>query len=234
MTSLKNWCVVFDVDETLVQTHEMKSDEFDSQGLYTQFISQPEHVDFRQRLFFLRLNGLNDPRGERPENQMWGVVRPYARELLQFCFSYFKYVVIWSAGMKSYVHDICRHLFRDLPQPHLILTREDCTPYKTVQNELLYRKPLNTVLQRLNDTQMTMDHVLLLDDRDVTFVYDNKFNGVQIPSFDCGVTVDSFKAHDRCLADFVEWLLHPDVQQAKTVAVLNKDPTFIFNSKSIQ
>ena len=59
--------------------------------------------------------------------KMIGSKRPYVDRFLDYCFSKFDIVIIWSAGKENYVLPALRTLFKDKAyRPRYILTREDC------------------------------------------------------------------------------------------------------------
>ena len=132
-TKYTNKCLVLDIDETLVHT-------FDSFSLLKQLriFSDPANTDLRIRTYTLRLeNEQND------HFELFGVTRPYVEDFLSFCFKYFQSVIVWSAGQKTYVHDICKFLFRNLRQPDLIWTRNDCIITTDSNGEIInVEKPL--------------------------------------------------------------------------------------------
>ena len=108
----------------------------------------------RNRTYYFTLDDLERP-GIGTKNEFWGVVRPHVHEILIFCFSYFKLVIIVTAGLGPYAEAIVDHLFRDLPEPHAIFSRNDLD----VDEKGNYIKPL----ERLIDTDPALGKVCIIE-----------------------------------------------------------------------
>lgn len=210
--------IVLDLDETLVSTQE----EENMQDLFElKILADPRNMVLRSRTYHLMLDDMGVGReGSGTRNEMWGITRPYTHEFLLFCFSYFKNVVVWSAGQKDYVHALVDYLFKDFPQPHLILTRDDTkkgsdgNPYK----------PLRYVYERLPDANAT--NTLHLDDWDLTY-RDNKQNGVHIPKYSPDLNIKAMVKDDVALLQFMNWLQLPEVIASNDVRTLDKSKIFL-------
>ena len=86
-------------------------------------------------------------------------IRPYAKELLEFCRNYFQ-IAFWTSALPEYANAVINKLY---PQgkPLFIWTRERCTPRQDQQTFTeVYRKNLNKV-RRFG---FNLDQVILVDD----------------------------------------------------------------------
>src|SRR3989304_1474697 len=103
--------IVLDIDETLVHTFE-DHEIFNDSNL----------LELKRRIYHIEIIDIDRShvRGSGFVYQMSGIMRPYMKEFLEFCFKYFRFVTIWSAGTYSYVHSIVNEIFRDLPYPDVV------------------------------------------------------------------------------------------------------------------
>ena len=172
----------------------------------------------------MRLIDVSDVPGEGEITDLAGIYRPYLKEFLEFCFDYFKGVVIWSAGKRKYVHKMCEYMFPLKKQPLLIFTYDDCEgdedDYIVKPLEKLYKYP--KLKGKLNET-----NTFVLDDREETYSF-NKRNGILIPEFESDMSVEDICNHpDSELLKLMTWLNTQEVKDSKDVRKLNK--TNIFN-----
>lgn len=187
--------LVLDIDETLVHTFETLQLLYD-----LRIMDDPQYVGLRRRIYTLDISDVGGPRGGGSVIQMWGIRRPHLREFLIFAFSYFKRVIIWSAGKYEYVHSIVKKIFRDLPQPDAIYTRDDCEIVGANHTKPLLKIGLN------------LDSSIIVDDKTYTFI-PNKDNGVLIPPFNpelpsgSVVSISKIQADDISLLQLKEWLI---------------------------
>ena len=223
--SLTDYCIVLDMDETLVHTHE------DNDGLDTlddlDILRDPELDDLRQRTYVINFTQESD--GISFPYTMWGTTRPYLKEFLSFCFSFFKLVVIWSAGKTGYVKAIVDYMFRDLEAPHIVYTDVKCV---TIRDEEKGRdimvKPLAKLIQEEPQLEryMTLDKTLIVDDRWSTFRNINDDNGILIPPYEPESTIEDLREPDDTLLRLMYWLTSPGVVEAKDVRRLDKTHVF--------
>src|SRR5204863_1613896 len=132
------------------------------------------------RIYYINIEDLEGP-GCGTSHGYWGVIRPKVKEFLIFCFKYFRYVIVWSAGKRFYVEAIVDHLFKDLPKPHYVFSWDDTV----FRNKVTY-KPLTKIYEAMSKKYgnhlMNEATTLALDDTDTTFS-ENIENGIQIPAY---------------------------------------------------
>ncbi len=204
-------CIVLDLDLTLVHTQEDM-----------QYVSQCNSSKKDE----LVASGYNlrfpDPQGSDYKYSMIGMLRPGAREFIDFCFSYFSVVVVWSAGKKEYVYDLVDELFRD-KKPHIVLTYDDID---FLDDRVLKRlSKLHAMLPR----RIRRDNTLALDDNPDTF-RDNVDNAVLIPPFEANLVGNSrsvfYSQSDNHLERFTNWLKDPSISSCTDVSILDKEKIF--------
>ena len=216
-TPKTNKAIILDLDETLVSTQ----DEEHMQELFRlKILTDARVIKLRNRTFHLQLDDLENP-GSGTRSDMWGITRPYTHEFLLFCFSYFKYVIVWSAGLRDYVYALVDYLFQDLPQPYMIFTRDDT---KMGEDGNRY-KPLSLIISQDKNKELSLNNMLALDDWSLTY-RDNRKNGVHIPKYKPDMNITSMMKDEQSLLEFQDWLLRPEVIAAKDVRKLNKEGIF--------
>lgn len=221
--SITNKCIVLDLDQTLIATQ----DEVSSLKKLM-ILSDPNLISLRRRTYYITLEDLEKP-GVGSKYDFWGVTRPHIEEFLIFCFSYFKLVIVWSAGKRLYVEAIVDHIFKDLPKPHFVFTYDDIT----FSEDGNVCKPLTKIINS-NDIlrkHMSLENTLALDDNSMTF-RQNPGNGVLLPAYDPSLNIDSFSRDDPTLLQFKQWLLQPEVINSTDVTTLNKDNIFTTSLQS--
>lgn len=207
--------IVLDLDETLVHTQET-----DVKSI-SKMLMDPNYMALRHRIYILDLNDIGQRRGTGTAVRMWGVTRPHVEEFLAFCFAYFKRVIVWSAGMKEYVDEVVRFLFRDLPMPDVVYARDKCTNI-----DGLLEKPLQKMIDSEPQLTITLTSTFALDDRKSTFERFNPFNGILIPRYEPGIDAKSMLEDETALVNLQEWLEKPEVIEASDVRSLNKSRIF--------
>lgn len=156
--------IILDLDETLVYSHA-EITEFEKLGVF-----KNSNINMiRDRLYTIKF---------KDGDVVWGVTRPHLEEFLVFCFSYFKKVIVWSAGIEEYVKKVCKFIFKDLPQPDLILTKNDCIQVGGIAKI----KPLKKIIKSESWLGLTMDNTYFIDDQSYTFS-ENQSNAIHIPGF---------------------------------------------------
>lgn len=208
--------IVLDLDRTLIATQDVKS------PLHDMLKNSILYYPIRTRVYEIDVCDLDKKsirkRGLGTSCKMWGLARPHYQEFLKFCFKYFKYVVVWSAGRAPYVEEIVNFLFRGLPYPHAVLTYDNLLvdgKYYTVKN-------LNKVAELLN---IDMKTILALDDNEDTFTANPK-NGILIPPYNDNMTQNEVKEKDEALLQLKKWLKTKEVIETNDVKNLNKDHIF--------
>nr|QBK93071.1 MAG: ctd-like (NLI interacting factor-like) phosphatase [Pithovirus LCPAC403] len=203
--------IVLDIDETALNTKNCKNG-YINMKLFT----GKESLSYRDRVYRFVLEDYDDV-GSGKNEQCWGIERPYIHEFIAFCFNYFKYVVVWSAGQRSYVHTVVDILFRHHQRPHLILTYDDLV---VINGEKT--KPLSLV-SRL--TGVSLSKIWLLDDRAENFI-DNPQNGILILEYNPPGTHESFIKDDQALPSLMKWLNRPEVMKAEDIKTLDTSNIF--------
>lgn len=158
-------------------------------------------------------------------HNIYGVIRPHCIEFLNFCNTYFKRVIVYTAGTYEYGHAITSELFSrttDRYHPDYILTRSECLfidpsrfPLKNV------RKPLPLVIPDYDETKC-----VLVDDR-ISNIRFNPRNGIIIPPYNPNTRAEAIS--DRCLVTLINWfsqskILHiEDIRDAEKMSIFELD-----------
>lgn len=201
--------IVLDLDETLVHTFT-DIEQAIEYGIFT----DPE---LRSRSYYIELTDVSIEKGTGEKTRLWGVVRPYTKEFLSFCFTYFRVVGVWSAGKKDYVEAIVELLFRDLSPPNFVYTFDDC--YKEGLN---YTKPLEKLYRETNiGVFVPQSKILCLDDRDDVCRH-NIHNAIIIPPYN-PKNLEEIKGDDDALKNLMIWLSRSDIRYADDVRSVRKD-----------
>jgi hypothetical protein len=214
--SLTGRCVIFDMDETLVHTDDT------GEELRNQIVHDPRLMPLRRRLYNLRAD-LSERKGDGKIAGFWGIQRPHLKEFLIFCFSYFRVVAIWSAGVRPYVEGVIDEIFRDLPQPHLIYARENCDMIDGIFTKPIVKMMDDPVVKGI----MHEDNTFIVDDRRTSLML-NPTNGILIPPFSPPPTLEGLSTEDIAFLQFKYWLLLPKVKEAADVRTLGTDKGGIF------
>lgn len=216
--------IVLDIDATLVHTHG-DNEEFSILNIY----GDKDKIKLRRKLYTMKIIDVVSPYGAGETTVLSGIYRPYLREFLDFCFSYFDKIIIWSAGQKKYVEKMCEIMFPlQHQQPFIIYTYDDCIVGK---GDYL-KKPLENIYKDPRTKGLMNDkNTFVLDDRDDTFSMNDK-NGIQIPEFESDMTAEDISEHpDNAFLKLIAWLSRKQVRECKDVRKLKKDNIF---STSIQ
>lgn len=161
------------------------------------------------------------------DGECFVVKRPYLDEFINFIFRYFEHVIVWSAGRYDYVHKICEVLFNYRHRkPDAILTGDDIEVRSPAPGD--YHKPLSTVIAKYPHL-CRLESTLFLDNVADNFLA-NPDNGMTIPDF--YPTTDPF-AQDDHLLRVMEWLMLPEVLNAKDVRQCDKWNIFRHPPKNV-
>lgn len=198
--------IVFDMDETLVHTF----DDPASLGALRLF-SAPRFLALRPRLYVV-MDGI------------WGVTRPHLEEMMRACFEEFSTVTVWSAGEADYVAAVTRRIFRGLPRPDLVMTRDDCTTGEEgdAAADDIYKKPLRVAreyyeqLGRL-DVWMDASNTLIVEDRPSAISSEDRFNSVLVPPYTPEPTGAAMLRDDLALKALAGWVSQDSFRQAADV-----------------
>ena len=117
---LTDKCIVLDLDETLVHSNSQPDINLLKE---LKLITDPQNMDLRNRVYKITMDDVVSKRGAGDKTEMWGIFRPGVRQFLIDCFTYFKIVIVWSAGRRNYVHTIVDKLFDGLKRRFREITR---------------------------------------------------------------------------------------------------------------
>jgi hypothetical protein len=197
--------IILDLDESLVHSFEGTA-SLGALGLF----GSPRHVALRRRIYVLK-------------DDIWGITRPHLDSFVEACFSHFATVTVWSAGEESYVHEVVKRVFRNLPKPDLVMTRNDCVDIATGDYPL-YAKPLriareyqDALLRR--DAVMTEANTLILEDRYSAVLPEDRLNALFVPPYEPEARLPAFLRDDPALETLAGWFKTavfrdtPDVRQ---------------------
>lgn len=212
--TITDMTVVLDLDETAVHT-------FKSLDSYKQ-LGIDKHPDLRSRTYQLTMNDVVTPHGLGQVTKMWGIKRPHINEFLIFCFSYFRVVIVWSAGKYKYVHSVVDSLFGDIIPPHLIFTWDDCLKVDGICDKDLTKIYNHPELGKYARPENT----LIIDDKEYSFDRGSPYNGILIPQYKPNLRLESLRADDIALLQLQSWLQTPEVINSKDVRLLNKVKIF--------
>lgn len=225
--SITNFCIVLDIDSTLVNTFEYSDvPTIKSLGI----LENPKLMALRSRIYRMGLEDVLEKKGKGTFLELWGIMRPHLKEFLIFCLSYFKIVVIWSAGRPQYVKDVSEIMFRDVGDPNVVYTSDECVEhveYIGDEKIVTMRKPLSKLY---NDPKLKgmlkPENTFIIDDRIYSFAEDPE-NGILIPPYNPDVTVESMLTDDQALLQLMFWFSKPEVKNSDDVRKLSKREIFL-------
>lgn len=216
-TTISEHSIVLDLDHTLIATHDN-----DKKELQNIILSNIIYYPIRNRLYYINASDMDENHLTKPglgtNCFLWGIARPYYREFLQFCFQYFKYVIVWSAGKESYVQQIVKFLFKGLPNPHAIFTYNDLL----VNGTYNVVKPLSYITAKL---PVTLEHLFVLDDNSKTFK-ENPDNGILITPYSEYSDANELNKTDDYLLQLTTWFMQKEVIFSHDIKILNKEHIF--------
>lgn len=211
--------IVLDIDATLVHTHG-HFEKFTMLDIY----SDVEKIKYRKRLYHMKLYDVENS-GDGSLLKYGGIYRPYLREFLDYCFDNFENVVIWSAGKKKYVEEMCSILFPLREQtPLLIYTYDDCDTSNGDEN---IKKPLSKLFKdkRCNG-KLNEKNTIMIDDRD-DVVDQNPKNAIIIPIFESDMSIEDIENHDDiCLIKLMAWFSLVKFKNCNDVRKIKKSDIF--------
>ena len=217
--SFSNKCLILDLDETCFHTYKYMSQLKD-----LNILNDPKYMDLRKRVYILNMKDING-NGDGTNHQLWGIMRPGLRSFLKFCLNYFNKVIVWSAGVKSYVEAAVEYIFRGLPKPFAVFSRRDCLNEGT--NEYpMYTKPIYHLIEKnpYLSEYINMKNTYIIDDR-VDYVKHNYTNGIIIPPYNPSLNIESMRSEDYALANIMKWLLQN--KNTNDVKLTRKNDIFI-------
>jgi len=208
--------IVLDLDNTLICSFDEKN-MHDNDYYYNIDDFNLFHTDSYDHSYCMFSNGYI----------LWGVKRPNLIIFLDFIFKYFENIIVWSAGEKTYVDQICKYIFQDngFPCPKIIWARDKCE-----KQGKYYHKPLRKLIEYTNSVnspvKLDINKMIILDDRTYTF-FDNVNNGILIPAYSPKIEIDSIFNNDNSLLQFCNWCLTPNVINATSLIEISKTNIFI-------
>lgn len=232
-SSLTGKVLVLDLDETIIHS-------------FSDYGELAKTLGTHPRVKYFSQNDLDSTRqGNGYSATMSVFVRPGLCDFLRFAFVYFRAVGIFTAGLPKYGYDIpsiATNVAKLCPQTlntggtfHFYLTRDDIDT-KTE----LWEKPLEKVVDALHERadrigdprlidfwrDVTLNNVLILDDRNTAFCTSYPGNGVIIPPYEPTGDREGLEAKDEALSQFQAWLERPDVMREDNVTKLDKTGIF--------
>jgi TFIIF-interacting CTD phosphatase-like protein len=216
-----NKCIVLDLDETLVHSHPESHIELLRE---LKIYSKAEYIDLRERIYKITMDDVVDKKGTGVKTEMWGILRPHVKEFLEFCFKYFKIVIVWSAGMKNYVNVIVDFLFKDIKRPLIIWDRNEIE--KLPDGTLI--KPLNKLINTVPglNKYMSLENTFIVDDRITVFAEPNPHNGIEIIPYKPEFNLEGIREEDTTLLKLIQWFSRPEVMNSRDVRELDKTKIF--------
>lgn len=230
-----NHNIVLDIDFTLVRTEvegDPRSGFWDHKYKKLKLYSDPKRAHLRHRVYQIKIidaGGERDPPGTGTELVLYGIYRPYLREFIDFCFKYFKHVIVWTAGTKKYAKEMCNILF-PFQKPTLVYSEEE-TQFEIYEEEGMVTQYTRKSLRKLYTDPKLIDqgvnekNTFILDDSDETFIF-NKDNGILIPRYEANMTVRGIKEADESLLKLMKWLMKPEVRHSRDIRKLDKSEVF--------
>lgn len=196
--SLTNKHIILDIDECLVHTFE-GCDIGD-------LLDNPHLFPLKKKLFVL-------------DGCLFGFTRDGLREFLGFCFKFFKSVRVFSAGGDNYVNSVCNVIFKDLPKPDSIWTRDKCRSYSNGT----YSKPLSLFYEEFSD--MKAENTVIVDDRGDSNGVENPFNMINIPAYEQEY-YEHFLTPDSRLMELQQFFMSSAFMYSDDVRLVAKDKIF--------
>lgn len=210
--------IVFDLDKTLIYTASSSVKELHRSGI----MEDPKFFPAQKRVYYFDLpsshpsrEGMKTPDGV---SSMWGTLRPYAREFLEYCFKRFKRVIVFTAGTADYAIPICDVLFRGISKPYMIWARGHCiqikerasavdqrlvdlgfypslsVPPDSEEMEHMNAKSLDRMAKIVSeleeDPSITKDQFIIVEDNYHSFITHDYYNAFLIPAYESSVKSD--------------------------------------------
>lgn len=231
--------IVLDLDNTLIHTFD-DIESMNKLGIYKKNNNQEGISALKSRIYRFCLEDCDIP-GMGEKDDHWGVMRPglhgslYSKnDFIAFCFNYFRFIVIFSAGTKNYVEAIVKAIFTEAKmQPHAVFYREfvekgyDSEEEEDEDNHHPV-KPLEMIINshEVFRENLSLKNILALDDIDTTFEK-NPNNGILIPEFTPKPTLNGIRKDDNSLDLLTNWLMRKDVIESEDVRNLDKNTIFV-------
>lgn len=242
--------LILDLDGTLICSF-VNPPFLETYGIYSdpviseKFHPQGEHqLCYSMNLSYLPRNTNSWAREvNEKDERVWGLYRPHLFEFLSFADTYFDNIMVWSAGIDTYVREIIDKIFvqSGFRHPKLVWSRDHCAKHGDI-----YHKPimdLSVKLKQKDYESIVVDprNTIIVDDLNQNFMK-NPDNGILIPAFQPGhqnpkrlinghyqripTLEDLLDRSDRALLDLKSWLELPEVRNCDDVQILPKNNIF--------
>lgn len=213
-TPLTDKTLVLDMDETLLYAYLVEEAEESPLEKIECFYSDDSCFDIRTRSFRVPFYDPVEIKGTGVKYDCWGVTRPHLEEFLTFCFEYFQYVVVWSAGRDTYVNRLTDEITRDTHPFDLVWSYHDCS-------EKGMSKPL-TKLLKAHPKLGSIEKIFIVDDK-LSSIKKNIKNGIIIPAYEPEISIEGLRKDDDALLRLKKWFLLPEVIASQDVRLLKKN-----------
>lgn len=215
---MSNITLYLDLDSTLIFSY-FDPEYKDVKEIYKTAIKTNDSL--KDRLFDCNLidSGDNNLKGEGVPEHFMLLLRPYAREFIEYISNNIGTIHIWSAGQFRYVRAIESILFppgsRELKiTPSDVLTRCNCE----ITEEFIHKD----LSLHSNDLKTC----LIIDDREDTFEL-NIENAIHIPEYKPYHSKKEILKEDDSLLRIIDWFKNSGVLNSKDVRNVNKSKIFI-------
>ena len=197
-------CAVIDLDSTLIHTFGVIDTWL--------FVVHEDRPRVKKRLFDIKVNG----------KFLWGTKRPYTEHFLDTCFEAFDLVIVWSAGIESYVHEVVAEIFSK--SPNIIWTRKHCVEFHHTNEDVVYlQKPLSKLFDAF--PEIDAKRTIIFDDYSTVCCQDALYH-VHVPAW--AGDFDTLVKSDSVLKYLSEWIQKDLKNQIDYKLVPNKG---IFDGK---
>lgn len=224
LKSLTTHNIILDLDETLVRS-------IDDIGILNELgiLTNAEYTNLRNKLYRLKLDDCLESRGSGVCSRMWGIKRPYLNEFIEWCFTYFNLVMVWTAGQPQYAKELVKVIFHDAPSPDVTY---DMRSVVVINKEGEYCKPLENLFRTERITKIAgLHNTFLVDDK-----FDNSIvnidNAVVIPPFEPESTIEgitNLEKNDNALKVLQKWFMRKEVMECDDIRTLDKTQIFATN-----
>ncbi len=218
--------IILDLDSTLIYTHEEEETGIESKEMYSSFKLFSYNHDLRKHFYAFDCD----------TSFLFGVYRPHLVKnttpkgeisFVDYCFSSFDNVVVWSAGYYDYVHCVCDTIFKTRKRKlSNIFSRDDCSIDK---NGKLSKRL--EIFFKDNEDGINETNTFIIDDNEETFRF-NKKNAIHIPEFRPIFEEEYFrneKVRDTSLKELIQFFEDEKFQECSDVRDL--DTSSIFSGK---
>lgn len=211
--------IVFDLDKTLIFTSSAPLSKLVGSGV----MEDSRFIEAQSRIYYFDLPGkpgrisVGEWEGDTV-SRMWGVIRPYGKKFLKYCFKRFKRVIVWTAGTAEYAVAICNALFRGIHKPYMIWSRGHCVRIsesavevdkrlhelgffqergvedESKDTESMNAKPLEKMVEAIriieDNTEISKDSFMIVEDNYHSFITRDYHNAIFVTPFQSSMSSD--------------------------------------------